>query len=155
SMTKQPKFKKGDYNDFPRKSIGEAMVLYTTATTATAMVGRVWEQAQIGDGVELMDELPPLPPPPPPPMNPPTVSCVAAPATIRVGETANIRCTGTSPDERPLSYTFSTDIGQIVPRGEAATLDSRNARPGVASIAAVVSDDRGLSANTVTRVNIE
>jgi hypothetical protein len=155
SMTKPFKVSKGEYKDFPRKSVGEAMVLYTTATTATALVGRVWEQVQVGDNVELMDELPPLPPPPPPPMNPPTVSCVAGPATIRVGETANIRCTGTSPDERPLSFNFTTDIGQVVPRGEAATLDARNARPGVASIATVVSDDRGLSANTVTRVNIE
>jgi outer membrane protein OmpA-like peptidoglycan-associated protein len=43
----------------------------------------------------------------------------------------------------------------LSPRGETATLDARNARPGVVSVMTSVADDRGLSANTVTRVNIE
>jgi outer membrane protein OmpA-like peptidoglycan-associated protein len=155
TMVKPLKPAKADYKDLPRKSIGEVMILHTTATTATALVGRVLEQVQVGDGVELMDELPPLPPPAEPVMNPPTLSCVASPATIRVGETANIRCTGTSPDERPLAFTFTTDNGQVVARGESATLDARNARPGTVNVTTTVTDDRGMSANTVTRVNVE
>jgi outer membrane protein OmpA-like peptidoglycan-associated protein len=150
-----PKFHKSRFGDLPRKSIGEAMVLYTTPTTATAYVTRSLEQLQVGDGIELEDELPPLPPPAPEVQNPPTISCVATPATIRVGESANIRCTGASPDERPLNYTFTADGGQLNARGETATLDARNARPGVVSVMTTVADDRGLSANTVTRVNVE
>jgi outer membrane protein OmpA-like peptidoglycan-associated protein len=149
------KFPARRFGELPRKSVGEAMVLYTTGTTATAYITRALEQVQVGDGIEMMDELPPLPPPAPAAMNPPTVSCVASPATIRVGETANIRCTGTSPDERPLSYAFNTDAGQLVPRGETATFDSRNARPGVVSVMTTVTDDRNVSANTVTRINVE
>jgi outer membrane protein OmpA-like peptidoglycan-associated protein len=154
-MIKPAKLAKAEYKDLPRKSIGEAIVLHTTATTSTLMVRRVLEQVQIGDGVELMDELPPLPPPPPPAMNPPTITCTASPATIKVGETSNIRCAGTSPDERPLSYTFAADSGQVVPRGEMATLDARNARPGVVNVTSTVADDRGLTANAITRINVE
>jgi outer membrane protein OmpA-like peptidoglycan-associated protein len=155
SVVKGPKFDKARYGELPRKSIGEAMILYTTATTSTAYVTRSLEQLQIGDGIELEDELPPLPPPAPEVQNPPTITCVASPATIRVGESSNIRCTGSSPDERPLNYTFSADGGQLSPRGETATLDARNARPGVVSVMTSVADDRGLTANTVTRVNVE
>lgn len=150
-----PVYPKEKYKDLPRKSLGEMMVLYTTPTTATAMVTRAVEPFYVGDGVEVEEEQPPPPPPPAPPMNPPTITCNATPATIRVGETASIRCDATSPDERALSYTFNTDNGTLNPRENTAMFDSRNAHPGLVNITTTVADDRGLSANAVTRVNVE
>jgi hypothetical protein len=145
------------YNDFPRKSIGELMVLYTTPTTATATVTRSWEQLQAGDGVELMEEPPPAPEPvaAAAPMNPPTVTCTATPASVHIGENATIRCAGSSPDNRDLSYAFSSDAGAVTGKGETAVLNTANAQPGVATVNTIVSDDRGQTGTTATRVNIE
>jgi outer membrane protein OmpA-like peptidoglycan-associated protein len=144
------------YDAFPRKSIGELMVLYTTPTTATATVTRSWEQLQPGDGIEMMDE-----PPPPPPapaaavMNPPTITCTANPAMVHVGENATIRCAGTSPDNRDLTYSFASDNGAVTGRGETAVLNTANAQAGPATVTATVSDDRGQTASTTTQVNVQ
>jgi outer membrane protein OmpA-like peptidoglycan-associated protein len=132
------------------------MVLYTTPTTATATVTRSWEQLQPGDGIELMDE----PPPPPPaaaaaPMNPPTVTCTATPATVHVGENVTIRCAGTSPDNRDLTYNFASDNGAVTGRGETAVLNTANAQAGAATVTTTVSDDRGQTGTTTTQVNVQ
>ena len=42
------------YNEIPKRSLGEAVVLYTTATTATAMVTYAVEDIHIGDHFELV-----------------------------------------------------------------------------------------------------
>jgi hypothetical protein len=145
------------FNEFPRKSIGELMVLYTTPTTATATVTRSWEQLQAGDGVELMDEPPPAPAPvaAAAPMNPPTVTCSATPASVHIGENATIRCSGQSPDNREISYAFTSDTGAVNGRRETAVLNTANAQPGIATVTTTVSDDRGQTGTTTTRVNIE
>lgn len=146
------------FNEFPRKSIGELMVLYTTPTTATATVTRSWEQLQAGDGVELMEEPPPAPEPAAAaaaPMNPPTVTCTATPASVHIGENATIRCSGQSPDNREISYAFTSNAGAVNGRGETAVLNTANAQPGVATVTTTVSDDRGQTGTTTTRVNIE
>lgn len=144
------------YDLYPRKSIGELMVLYATPTTATATVTRSWEQLQPGDGIEMMEEPPPPPPPAPAAaMNPPTVQCTATPASVHVGETATIRCAGTSPDNRELTYNFASDQGAVTGRGETAVLNTANAQPGMATITTTVSDDRGQTGTTATQVNIQ
>lgn len=146
----------GHAGDLPRKSIAELMVLHATGSTATATVTRSWEQVQVGDFVEMMDELPPLPPAAAnAAANPPAIHCAASPATVHVGENATIRCTATSADDRPLAFNWSADNGQIIGRNDVATLDTRNARPGVVAVMATVSDDRNLSASATTSVNIE
>ena len=61
-----------------------------------------------------MDEPPPAPAPAPVVMNPPTVSCTATPASVRVGETSTIRCTGASPDNRDITYNFASDQGAVI-----------------------------------------
>jgi outer membrane protein OmpA-like peptidoglycan-associated protein len=143
------------YELYPRKSIGELMVLYATPTTATATVTRSWEQLQPGDTVEMMEEPPPPPPAPVAVMNPPTVTCTATPATVHVGENATIRCAGTSPDNRDLTYNFASDNGAVTGRGETAVLNTQNAQPGTATVTTTVSDDRGQSGSTTTPVNIQ
>lgn len=144
----------GRFENLPRKSIGELMVLYATPTTATATVTRSWEQLQAGDNIELMDEPPPAPPAPVA-MNPPTVTCTATPATVRVGETATIRCAGTSPDNRDITYAYASDAGVVNGSGETAVLNTANAQPGTATVTTTVSDDRGQTGNVTTQVNVQ
>lgn len=155
STVNAPKFDKERLKEFPRRVLGEIMVLYTTPTTATATVTRALESIQVGDMVELMEEPPPVVPPPAAPMNPPTITCSASPATIHVGETSNVRCAGVSPDERALTYAWSTDNGSVTPRDSNAVLDAKNARAGAANVSTTVTDDRNLTASAVTPVNVE
>jgi outer membrane protein OmpA-like peptidoglycan-associated protein len=122
------------------------------------MIMSSYEAMQIGDGVEMMEEPPPPPPPPPAAataLNPPSIACAAEPATVHAGETATVRCTGTSPDNRPLTYTFVSDAGTVNPRENAATVDTRGATAGVISVMTTATDDRNLSASATTRIGIE
>lgn len=155
STVNRPAYGKERLKEFPRRVLGEIMVLHTTPTTATATVTRALEMMQVGDMVEMMEPPPPVAPPPPPPMNPPTLTCSASPATIHVGETANVRCMGASPDDRPLTYTWATDNGAVNPRDNNAMLDAKNARAGAATVTTTVTDDRNLTASAVTPINVE
>lgn len=151
----QAKFGPERMKELPRRSIGQMIVLSVTPTTTTAMVTDSLEQVQVGDGVELMEELPPLPPPAPVAMNPPLINCTASPATVRAGESSTIRCEATSPDGRPVTITFSTDRGAITPRETSATLDTTNVAPGPAMVLATAMDDRNMSASAATQVTVE
>lgn len=142
-------------NEFPRRAVGEMIVLTVTPTTSTAMITRSLEQVNVGDGVEMMEELPPLPPPPPAAMNPPQINCSASPATVRAGETSTIRCQASSPDERPVTITFSSDRGALNPREDSATLNTEMVAPGTVMVMATAMDDRNLSSTAVTQVNVE
>lgn len=151
----QKLFPSARVGEFPRRAVGEMMILSVTPTTSTAMITRSLEQVQVGDGVEMMEDLPPLPPPPPEVMNPPQISCSASPATVRAGESSTIRCQATSPDERPVTITFSADRGNLVPREDSAVLETANVAPGTALVTSTAMDDRSQSATAVTQVNIE
>lgn len=142
-------------SEFPRRAIGEMIILTVTPSTSTAMITRSLEQVQVGDGVEMMEELPPLPPAAAAVMNPPQINCSAAPATVQVGESSTIRCQAMSPDQRPVSITFSADRGVLAPREDSAVLDTTNTAPGTAMVLATAMDDRNMSATAVTQVNIE
>jgi outer membrane protein OmpA-like peptidoglycan-associated protein len=143
--------------ELPRRSLGEMIILSTTPVSSTAMIMSSYEAMLIGDGVEMMEE---PPPPPPPPatltvLNPPSIACAAEPASVHTGESATVRCTGTSPDNRPLTYTFVSDAGTVHPRENAATVDTRGAAAGVISVMTTATDDRNLSASATTRIGIE
>jgi outer membrane protein OmpA-like peptidoglycan-associated protein len=90
-----------------------------------------------------------------PPKHPPTISCSANPTTVRAGDTANITCTAGNPDNRPLTYNHTATGGRLTPNGANATLDTAGANAGPITINSTVSDDRGLSANTSSTVNVE
>lgn len=143
------------FDAYPRKSIGEVMVLYTTPTTATVTVTRSWEQLQAGDGVELMDEPAPEAEAPAAAAAPPTVTCTASPASVHVGESSTIRCTGASPDNHELTYNYSADSGALSPHNDTAVLNTANAQPGVVTVTTNVTDDRGLAGSTTTKVNVQ
>jgi outer membrane protein OmpA-like peptidoglycan-associated protein len=85
---------------------------------------------------------------------PPTISCSASPDTIKPGETSNITAAGVSPQNRPLTYSFTATAGSVNSSGAAAVFSSTGAPTGVAGITCTVSDDKGLTATANTSVNI-
>jgi len=148
-----PMFPDTRLGELPRRSLGEMIVLGVTPKSATAMITFALEEIQVGDGVEMEEAPPPPPPPSAAPMNPPTISCAANPATIRVGETSAVTCEAASPDNRPLQYAFASNGGQMTQRDNVGTLTSNE--PGTISVKATATDDRNLSAVALTTVNVE
>ena len=86
---------------------------------------------------------------------PPTVSCSASPSTIKPGESSTLTATGVSPQNRPLTYTYSASNGAISGTGNTATYSSTGAPAGPVEITCNVSDDKGQTASSNTSVTIE
>ena len=89
------------------------------------------------------------------PKVPPTASCSANPTTVRAGDPSTISVTANSPDNRPLTYNYTTSAGRVSGNGASATLDTAGANAGPITVSATVSDDRGLTANCNATVNVE
>jgi hypothetical protein len=85
---------------------------------------------------------------------PPTISCVANPASIKPGETSTITATGMSPQNRPLTYSYSASAGSVSGNGASATYSSTGAPTGAAEVTCNVSDDKGQTATSNTTVTI-
>ncbi len=62
--------------------------------------------------------------------HPPVVSCLVSPSTIGVGESATATLTASSPDQRPLTYSWSADGGTLSGSGASATLTVSDADLG-------------------------
>ena len=169
---KQPKFI--DLASLPRRTLGDMVVLSVHKHSATAMILASLEDIHVGDGVELMDvndapELQPVLPisasqpnaslNPGTPSNaepaPPKISCTAAPATVRVGESSSITCEATSPDGRPISIAFVANGGKLSANRNQATLETAETSAGPIAVRATAFDDRQLSASAMTTVNVE
>ena len=85
---------------------------------------------------------------------PPTASCSASPSTIKPGETSTITASGVSPQNRPLTYSYSAASGSISGTGTTAVFSSTGAPTGTAAITCSVSDDKGQTATANTSVTI-
>lgn len=140
--------------EYPRRTLGEMMVINVTPNSSTAIVTNTIDHIQVGDLVEKMEEPPPPPAPPAVAMNPPTVTCTADAPRISAGESTMIRCTGNSPDNRPLTYMFVADNGTVTPRDNVASLSTGANNAGTITVMTTVQDDRNLSASAVTRVAV-
>ena len=88
------------------------------------------------------------------PFEPPTISCSAEPTTIKPGENSNITAMGMSPQNRPLTYSFSASSGTVSGTGSVAVFASAGAPTGTTTITCNVSDDKGKSATASTSVTI-
>ena len=55
---------------------------------------------------------------------PPTVSCIANPANVISGDPSTITATGVSPQNRPLTYSYSSTSGAVSGTGTTATLST-------------------------------
>jgi hypothetical protein len=85
---------------------------------------------------------------------PPTISCSASPSTINPNGKSTITAIGVSPQNRPLTYSYSAASGTISGTDTTATFDSTGAPTGPVAITCNVSDDKGQTATANTSVTI-
>jgi hypothetical protein len=86
---------------------------------------------------------------------PPTISCSVNPTTLKPGDSATVTAQGVSPQNRPLTYTYSTSAGQVSGNNTTATLSTSGAPAGPITVTANVADDKGQTASTTCSANIE
>jgi outer membrane protein OmpA-like peptidoglycan-associated protein len=85
---------------------------------------------------------------------PPTVSCVANPSSVLSGASSTITATGVSPQNRPLTYSYSSTSGAMSGSGTTATLSTTGALVGVVGVTCNVVDDKGQTASATTSVTV-
>ena len=85
---------------------------------------------------------------------PPTISCSASPSTIKPGDASTITAVGVSPQNRPLTYSYSASAGTITGTGTTAEYSSAGAPTGAVGITCNVSDDKGHTASSSTSLTI-
>jgi hypothetical protein len=77
---------------------------------------------------------------------PPTISCLVTPSNIKPGESATITSVAVSPQNRPLTYSYTSSVGNIQGNGTTATYSSVGAPTGPVTFTCTVTDDKGQSA---------
>ncbi len=90
-----------------------------------------------------------------PPKHPPVISCAANPTTVKSGDPATVTATASSPDGRPLTYSWTASAGRITGTGANVQLDTAGTPAGPINIGCTATDDRGLTASGNTSVNVE
>jgi outer membrane protein OmpA-like peptidoglycan-associated protein len=88
------------------------------------------------------------------PFEPPTVSCVANPSNVLSGASSTIATTGVSPQNRPLTYSYSSTSGSVSGSGTTAILSTAGALTGTVGVTCTVVDDKGQTASGTTTVTI-
>ncbi|MGA9668938.1 MAG: OmpA family protein [Terracidiphilus sp.] len=73
---------------------------------------------------------------------PPSISCSASPSTINPGDKAVITAVAVSPQNRPLTYTYSVSAGAVNGSDTTASFDSTGALSGVITATCTVTDDK-------------
>jgi hypothetical protein len=86
---------------------------------------------------------------------PPTVSCSANPTTLKPGDSSTITAQGVSPQNRPLTYSYSASAGTVSGTSNSATLATTGAPAGSITVTCNVADDKGQTASSTTTVNVE
>jgi outer membrane protein OmpA-like peptidoglycan-associated protein len=86
--------------------------------------------------------------------DPPTISCSANPSTVNPGDSSTITANGVSPQNRPLTYSYSASSGSISGSASTGTLSTAGAAPGSITVTCNVVDDKGQSASSTTTVTI-
>ena len=89
------------------------------------------------------------------PNYPPTASCSASPTTIGIGQTSTVNITASSPENRPLTYAWTSTGGQLSGSGTSATLAATNADAGNSiTVTGTATDDHGLSTSCTASVTV-
>lgn len=89
------------------------------------------------------------------PFEPPTISCSANPDTIKPGETATVTAQAVSPQNLPLTYSYSASAGSIEGSGTTATFSSSGAPTGAVGITCTVADNKDHKVSANTNVTIQ
>ena len=85
---------------------------------------------------------------------PPTVGCSANPSTVNPGDPSTITANGVSPQNRPLTYSYSASAGSISGNTSTTTLQTTGVAPGTITVTCNVVDDKGQSASQQTTVTV-
>lgn len=85
---------------------------------------------------------------------PPTVSCTANPLTVKSGDPSTITAIGVSPQNRPLTYSYTSTAGSIGGSGATVTLSTTGTAAGTIDVTCNVVDDKALSASSTTSVMV-
>ncbi len=88
------------------------------------------------------------------PFDPPTVSCSANPSSVMPGDSAMVTAQATSPQNRPLSYSYIASSGAISGTTSSASLSTSGVAPGPITVTCNVVDDLGKTASATTNVNV-
>jgi outer membrane protein OmpA-like peptidoglycan-associated protein len=85
---------------------------------------------------------------------PPTVSCSVNPSSVNPGDSSTITATGVSPQNRPLTYSYTASAGSVSGTGNTATLSTAGAPAGEITVTANVADDKGQTASGTCSVTV-
>src|SRR5579863_3083706 len=91
-----------------------------------------------------------------PPKNPPTMSCSVSPSSVKVGDSATITCSCTSPDGVSVSVAnWNATGGTLSGAGSTAALSTAGSSAGPVTISASCTDTRGLTGQASTQLMVE
>jgi hypothetical protein len=85
---------------------------------------------------------------------PPAINCSATPSSVLSGDPVTITAVGRSPQNRPLSYSYSASLGQVSGSTPTVTLSTADAPPGVITVTCNAVDDIGQQATAIATVTI-
>ncbi len=88
------------------------------------------------------------------PFDPPTVACSASPTSVMPGDSATIAARAISPQNRPLSYSYTASGGSITGTTASASLSTSGTSPGTITVTCNVVDDLGKTATATTSVSV-
>jgi hypothetical protein len=88
------------------------------------------------------------------PFSPPTIGCSANPSTVNPGDPSTITANGVSPQNRPLTYSYSATAGSVSGNTATATLTTAGVAPGTITVTCNVVDDKGQTASQMTTVTV-
>ena len=86
--------------------------------------------------------------------DPPAITCVASPASVISGTEVQIVSSGNSPQNRPLTYSYSASAGVLTPTGPLARLATAGLGNTTIDITCNVVDDLGQKATFATQVAV-
>jgi outer membrane protein OmpA-like peptidoglycan-associated protein len=89
------------------------------------------------------------------PFEPPTISCSASPSSVNPGDSSTITAMGMSPQNRPLTYSYSASAGSVSGTASTATLSTSGVTGGTSiTVTCNVVDDTGKSATAMATVSV-
>src|SRR5258706_1193480 len=132
---------------------------YLMTTYAGPNLGRnnLQNNLRVGTGIVIRFGLPSAPPPPPAPKGPPTASCSATPTSVYAGsnDTVTIHVNATSPDNLPLTYSYTASGGSVEGNGPDARWNPSGVNAGTYTVTAKVDDGKGGMTSSTPEIHVE
>jgi len=89
------------------------------------------------------------------PNYPPTASCSVTPRTIAINQAATVSIIASSPENRPLTYSWTSTGGQLSGKGTSASLVATNADAGsTITVTGTATDDHNLSTRCTASITV-